>query len=162
MPATKASEYFPTEEMMKVRFVVQGRVRPVKGAKTGVFYGRFKYGDEFMLHRDDYAAHPVWFKLLEEAETPQPDSSEENEAENGSPVSPTPPATERTPFDLTVVKGVGDATAELIVNRFGIESAQDVVELTVDQLLSIPNLNRITAETILKAAQEHIDASQSA
>jgi hypothetical protein len=150
----QVSTYFPPEQLVSVRLQVRGRTRPIKGPKTGVFYGRFKAGDEFQIHRDDYAAHPVWFQLV---------NKQTNQVVPPPPPHPAaaPPSTEpaeRTPFDLTSVPGVGEATADVIQQRFAVKSAEDVAALTVDQLTSIPKVNAVLAENIMKAATDAINA----
>ena len=145
----QVADYFDADQLMRVRLQVRGRTRPIKGPKTGIFYGRFKQGDEFQIHRDDYAAHPVWFQLVD---------SSPSQGDPPPPAEDQPPANkvEATPFDLTSVKGVGESTAEVIVRRFDVHTAEDVTALTVDQLTSVPNVNAILAENIIKDAKEAI------
>lgn len=152
----QAQTYFPEAELVTVRLLVRGRVRPIVGAKTGIFYGRFKAGDEFQIHRDDYAAHPVWFQLMKSETPPTPVQALVSAADQGS----APPATssEPTPFELTSVAGVGEALAQAITQRFGIESAADLTALSIDQLTTIPKVNAVLAQNILQAAAKHSHA----
>lgn len=110
-------------EFVRVTLHGKGGYRQILGKSTGLFYGSFKPGDELVIHRNDYNAQTSRFGLI------------------GA-------VSEQAKFQLESLPGITPQLAVILREGYGVNSKQDLYEMGLDNLKSVPRMPEQTATAL--------------
>lgn len=132
-------------DMLKVKLAIyDNRPHQVIGQETGVYYGKYRGGQEFEIDVRDYRAKSNIFEPLEKVQLLGQSS------EPGEPKVKTTGAGTKAPQEvedsLTAVPGIGERTASVLYWQHGVESADQILAIVGDDLTTVEGITPANAQ----------------